>query len=262
MKLLTAGIVLLALAATMPGLAANAADYRAVLADIDRMSSFADSDFSCQLTVVSEKPGEQPNIQQAQMFRRDGDQKAVILILKPAVQKGQGYLQVGESLWFYDPESRKFAHTALKENFQDTDAKHSDFRPPALERDYRVAADAEGELGRFRVYVLDLEAVSEEVFLCALAAVGAPGQPSAAEGGKLRLVRATAAHLLLSVVPPTGGQVRGRQDAVRGRAAPRREDSDHSGQRLPGADPRHRFHQGLPRAGEPLTHAEQAADTR
>jgi outer membrane lipoprotein-sorting protein len=140
-----------------------AEDFGAVLGDIDRLSSFTDSDFSCQFTVVAEKPGEQPNIQQAQMFRRDGEQKAVILILKPEVQKGQGYLQVGESLWFYDPESRKFAHTALKENFQDTDAKHSDFRPPALRRDYRVVADAEAELGKYPVFVLDLEALGEEV---------------------------------------------------------------------------------------------------
>jgi len=141
----------------------GAEDFRGVLADIDRMGTLTDGDFSCLMTVVAEKPGEQPNIQQAQMFRRDAQQKAVILLLKPEVQKGQGYLQIGESLWFYDPESRKFAHTALKENFQDSDAKHSDFLPPALVRDYRVAADAEGELGKYKVYVLDLEASTEEV---------------------------------------------------------------------------------------------------
>ena len=159
MNRLFVGILALVLTGVFP---AAAADFRGVLADIDRMSSFTDSDFSCLLTVVSEKPGEQTNIQQAQMFRRDREEKAVILILKPEVQRGQGYLQAEDNLWFYDPESRKFAHTALKENFQDTDAKHSDFRPLALERDYRVTADGEGELGKFTVFVLDLEATNDE----------------------------------------------------------------------------------------------------
>ncbi|MBN1837850.1 MAG: outer membrane lipoprotein-sorting protein [Spirochaetales bacterium] len=153
--------ILLLAAGGLAGVAAE--DFRAVLADIDRTGSFTDGDFSCLMTVVSEKPGQEPNIQQAQVFRRDAEEKAVILILRPEVQKGQGYLQIGESLWFYDPESRQFAHTALKENFQDSDAKHSDFRPPALARDYRVVSGTEGELGRYRVYVLELEASTEEV---------------------------------------------------------------------------------------------------
>ena len=162
MNRLRIGIPALAFLAFVVVSGAGAADYRTVLADIDRMSSFTDSDYSCMLTVVSEKTGEQPNIQQAQMFRRDKDAKAVILILKPEVLRGQGYLQTDDNLWFYDPESRKFAHTTMKDNFQDTDAKQSDFRPQSLERHYKVTADSEGELGKFKVHILDLEASSDE----------------------------------------------------------------------------------------------------
>ena len=59
MNRLFVGILALVLTGVFP---AAAADFRGVLADIDRMSSFTDSDFSCLLTVVSEKPGEQTNI--------------------------------------------------------------------------------------------------------------------------------------------------------------------------------------------------------
>ena len=138
-------------------------DFQQILADIDRMSNFEDSDFSCMLTMVSEKPGESSNIQQARMYRRDREEKSVILILKPEVQKGQGYLLIGDNLWYYDPESRKFAHTSLKDNFQDTDAKHSDFKPPSLAQNYEVIAHTESELGRYPVYVLELNAENEEV---------------------------------------------------------------------------------------------------
>jgi outer membrane lipoprotein-sorting protein len=153
-------IILILIAAA--GFAAEP-DFQEILADIDRMSSFEGSDFSCLLTMVSEKPGENTNIQQAKMYRRDREEKSVILILKPEVQKGQGYLLIGDNLWFYDPESRKFAHTSLKDNFQDTDAKHSDFEPPALAQNYEVVAHSESELGRYPVYVLELNAENEEV---------------------------------------------------------------------------------------------------
>ena len=138
-------------------------DDEAILREMDRITSFMDSDFSCEMTVVTEKPGEEMNVRQARIYRRDAAESAVILIEKPPVQKGQGYLMVGESLWFYDPESRKFAHTSVKDNFQDSDAKNSDFRPPNYSSDYRAVARSEGILGDFAVWILDLEAVSDAV---------------------------------------------------------------------------------------------------
>ena len=46
-----------------------------------------------------------------------------LLIQEPVTQKGQGYLLEGDNLWFYDPSSRQFAHTSLKETFQDSDVQ-------------------------------------------------------------------------------------------------------------------------------------------
>ena len=42
-----------------------------ILGDIDRQGTFEEEDFSCLFTIVSDKPGEQTNIQQARFFRRD-----------------------------------------------------------------------------------------------------------------------------------------------------------------------------------------------
>ncbi|MBN2050867.1 MAG: outer membrane lipoprotein-sorting protein [Spirochaetales bacterium] len=138
-------------------------DFKAMLREIDELGSFGEEDFSCVYTIVADKPGEEQEITQARMFRRDRTDQFLILILKPEVQKGQGYLQVDENVWFYDPESRKFSHSSLKENIQNSDAKNADLDETSLAEDYDVIAWEEGTLGSFNVYILTLKALNDEV---------------------------------------------------------------------------------------------------
>jgi outer membrane lipoprotein-sorting protein len=142
---------------------AETPDFTAILSRIDEMGTFDETDFSCQYTVVSEKPGEERSIIQLKLFRRDSEDKFLLLILKPEVQKGEGYLQVGDNSWSYDPESRKFAHFSMKENFQDSEAKNNDFKGSSLVEDYDITFDEEGQLGRYPVYILTLQAKNDEV---------------------------------------------------------------------------------------------------
>jgi outer membrane lipoprotein-sorting protein len=66
-------------------------------------------------------------------------------------------------MWTYDPESRKFTHTTLKENISGTEVKNNDVKKPTMSDDYSVVGFAEGKLGAFAVYVIDLKAKTEEV---------------------------------------------------------------------------------------------------
>jgi len=138
-------------------------DFEKMLEEIDKISSFEGKDFSCVYTMVSEKPGEDAGVTKVRMFRRDDADQFVILILKPDAQKGQGYLQVDENVWFYDPESRKFEKSTLRENIQDSDTQNSDLDRSSLSEDYRVVDYAEEKLGSFDVWVLDLRANSTDV---------------------------------------------------------------------------------------------------
>ncbi len=138
-------------------------DFHQMLVEIDNTGNFQNSDFSCVYTIVSEKPGEEPSVTQARMFRRDRLDQFVLLILKPEAQKGQGYLKVDDNVWFYDPESRKFSHSSLKENIQNSDAKNSDLDRGSMADDYDVIAWEEGTLGSFPVYILVLQAKNNEV---------------------------------------------------------------------------------------------------
>ncbi|MDC7227379.1 MAG: outer membrane lipoprotein-sorting protein [Spirochaetales bacterium] len=138
-------------------------DFDKMLEEIDELGSFEDSDFSCVYTFVSEKPGEETEVTQARMFRRDANEQFVMLILKPEYQKGQGYLKVDDNVWFYDPESRKFTHSSMKENVQNSEARNSDMDGLSLAEDYEVDSWETGKLGNFDSYILTLEALNNEV---------------------------------------------------------------------------------------------------
>ena len=138
-------------------------DFNAMLKTIDAQSNFNNSDFSTLVTLITEDPEEGVEKKVARQFRRDRDDKFLILLMEPLVQKGQGYLRYEDNLWFYDPESRKFSHTSMKESFQDTDAKNSDFRMRTYSEDYKVTSYKEGKLGSYAVWIIDLEARHSEV---------------------------------------------------------------------------------------------------
>jgi outer membrane lipoprotein-sorting protein len=152
------GIALVCLVAAAGPVAAATPDWIGILKEVDKSTSFENGDFSALITVVSTKPGEDNNVIEARYFRRDKAKLFTILLTKPSVQKGQGYLQDDDSLWFYDPESRKFAFTSLRESFQDSDAQNSDFSTSTLAEDYQVDSGAEGKLGTNDVWVLELSA--------------------------------------------------------------------------------------------------------
>ncbi len=156
-----AAVVLLAVA--LNGLLAQEADGEKILRSVDERMNFTETDFSAIMNVIKEDPETGVEKMVVQQFRRDRQDKFVFLFLEPPVRKGQGYLRIDENLWLYDPESRKFSHTSMKERFGDTDARNSDFGVSRLKEDYSVLSVQEGTLGKYRVYILELKARHNEV---------------------------------------------------------------------------------------------------
>ncbi len=154
--------VILFLLGSAAGFAADP-DVQLILRTIDRQTNFTDVDFSSLLSVIHEDPEDGVDKSVVQQFRRDGQDKFVMLFLEPAVKKGQGYLRIDDNLWFYDPESRKFSHSSMKEQFGGTEAKNSDFGVSRLAEDYDLQSFTEDSLGPHPVYVLELQAKNSEV---------------------------------------------------------------------------------------------------
>lgn len=143
--------------------AADTAKANAILRELDSLDDFSGKDYSSLYTIVSEKPGEKQSVMQARVYRRDTKDQFVILVMLPEVSKGQGYLREDDNVWFYDPTSRKFSFSSIKENLQDSEAKNADFTNTSLVDDYVIESFTEGMIGKYPVWVLDLKAKNNEV---------------------------------------------------------------------------------------------------
>jgi outer membrane lipoprotein-sorting protein len=143
--------------------AAFAQDVPKIIAELDRLGDFSGSDFAAVYTIVSQKPGEKDSVTQVRMFRRDAKKQFAMLVLLPEVNKGQGYLREDDNVWFYDPTSRKFSFSSIKENIQNSEAKNSDLTRKSILEDYDVTGTKEGTVGKIGVWVIDLKAKTNEV---------------------------------------------------------------------------------------------------
>lgn len=158
-------LAILALAAPMSASAQSLSmkDAQKILAELDDLGNFPGKDYSALFTIVSEKPGEKQSVSQVRIFRRDEKKQFTILIMLPEVNKGQGYLREDDNVWFYDPTGRKFSHSSIKENLQNSEAKNSDFTASSLVNDYAIEKISEGVIGKFPVWILSLKAKTNEV---------------------------------------------------------------------------------------------------
>lgn len=142
---------------------AFAQDVNKILADLDAQGDFGNKDFTALYTIVSKKPGEADSVTQARMFRRDIKDQFALLIILPEVNKGQGYLKEGDNVWFYDPTSRKFTFSSMKENIQNSETKNSDLSKKSITDDYEVVSTKEGTIGKIPVWIIELKAKTTDV---------------------------------------------------------------------------------------------------
>jgi outer membrane lipoprotein-sorting protein len=147
----------------LAGTALHAVSDQELLTKVDSLVSYYDVDFSAEYTIAQEKPGQGISTTVAGVFRRDSSETFVIVIMQPLISKGQGYLKQGKTLWFYDPESRRFNTTGNADRFQNTNARNSDFTRSTLAQDYKVTGGEDAVLGRFKCRLLTLEAISPGV---------------------------------------------------------------------------------------------------
>lgn len=140
----------------------EAPDFTEILKNIDSISNF-NTDLSLTMEMDIKDPEEGDSTRKVQQFRRDTEDKFLMLIQEPESRLGQGNLRVDDSMWIYDPESRQFSYSSLSESFEGSSARNSDFRRSSNAEDYNVVGHSEGKLGNFDVWIVELEAKHDEV---------------------------------------------------------------------------------------------------
>ena len=121
-------------------------------------------DYSATISLVIEKPGKPKENLQYKIFQRTDAKLMTIVQLFPEADKGTGYLRNEDNIWSYDPISRKFTHTSIKEALGDSDIKLDDVdQSDSHWRDnYNIETYEEGTLGKYPVHIITVRAKTSE----------------------------------------------------------------------------------------------------
>ena len=121
-------------------------------------------DYSATISLVVEKPGKPKENLQYKIFERTENKLMTIVQLFPEADKGKGYLRNDDNIWSYDPISRKFTHTSIKEALGDSDVKLDDIEQNEKywRENYDIFSYEEGTLGKYPVDIIVLQAKTKE----------------------------------------------------------------------------------------------------
>jgi len=110
------------------------------------------------LVYLEQHEKDKPDVaREALVYRRDADQKLMILFTKPKTEAGKGYLRVDKNLWYYDPNVGKWERRTDRERIGGTDSRRQDFDQSDLANEYDPEFVGEEKLGKFKVWHLKLK---------------------------------------------------------------------------------------------------------
>lgn len=162
--LITFGALLLAASALTAQVSrADAEKAFKILDEADNVLAYH-GDYSATISLVIEKPGKPKENLQYKIFERTDAKLMTIVQLFPEADKGTGYLRNDDNIWSYDPISRKFTHTSIKEALGDSDIKLDDVdqSDSHWRENYDIFAYEEGTLGKYAVDIITVKAKTSE----------------------------------------------------------------------------------------------------
>ncbi|MDH4200235.1 MAG: outer membrane lipoprotein-sorting protein [Spirochaetia bacterium] len=128
-----------------------------ILKGID-MRIRSSGDYKSLVYIEQREKGKPDLVREALVYRRDVDQKLMILFTKPRTESGKGYLRIDKNLWFYDPTVGKWERRTDRERIGGTDSRRQDFDQSNLAEEYDPEFIGEEKLGNYNVWVLKLAA--------------------------------------------------------------------------------------------------------
>ena len=95
-------------------------------------------------------------VMEAVVYRRDQDDKFMILLLNPKAERGKGYLRVDKNMWMYDPSVGRWERRTERERIAGSDSRRTDFDESRLAEEYTSEYLGEGKLGKFKTWHIKL----------------------------------------------------------------------------------------------------------
>lgn len=122
-----------------------------------------DGDVALTISIIDEKPDKPKVAYQYKTFRRDSLNQTTLLQLAPEVDKGMGYLQDGDNIWTYDPNTRQFNHYSIKQNLSDSNFTMSDVNTQEkFSQNFQILSASQETLGKIPVYKVETKPIYKD----------------------------------------------------------------------------------------------------
>jgi hypothetical protein len=115
-------------------------------------------DYKALAFIEQREKAKEKVVYEAVIYRRDADDKLMILFLRPKAEAGKGYLRVESNLFIYDPSVGKWERRTERERIGGTDSRRADFDESRLAEEYTPSYVAAEKLGKFDVHRMKLTA--------------------------------------------------------------------------------------------------------
>lgn len=146
--ILTAGLL-----SASPAAALTPQETTAVIEELDRRQKNV-GDYKALCYIEQKERGKNDLLYQSVFYRRDQDDKFMILFLKPKSETGKGYLRLDKNLFMYDPTVGKWERRTERERIMGTDSRRSDFDESRLSEEYDATFVKDERLGKRPVHHL------------------------------------------------------------------------------------------------------------
>lgn len=119
-------------------------------------------DYKSLAYIQAKEKDKEDVVYEAVVYRRDADDKLMILFLKPKAEQGKGYLRIDKNLWMYDPTVGKWERRTERERIAGSDSRRADFDESRLAEEFTPTFGGEEKLGKFEAWKLVLNAKEGE----------------------------------------------------------------------------------------------------
>ncbi len=148
-------LLLLSFLLAAPAFAMSADELLALLKELDARERNT-GDYKALAYLEQKEKDKADVVREMLIYRRDADDKLLLLFTKPKSEEGKGYLRLDKNLWSYDPGTGKWERTTERERIGGTNSRRSDFDESRLADEFTPAFDGEEKLGKFDTLKLTL----------------------------------------------------------------------------------------------------------
>lgn len=115
-------------------------------------------DYKTTALIKETEKNKEPRLMQSTVYRRDQENKFMILFNKPKEESGKAYLKMDKNLWNYDPHTGKWERRTEREKIGGTNSRRSDFDEPRLVEEYDIKAEGKSKIGQYNTFQINLSA--------------------------------------------------------------------------------------------------------